>query len=147
MLTGPSEDELAFLVFSGVTLFPTYDALVLGTEDDPRYTLREDAHDITRTFRDARRFWDIPSADIQLLAMHGDVLTDRSRLVRLLTVVFGFPRADAVAYAGFVVEGVASLREFRGGDNPLFTLNAFAGARRRAQVRRRAAAAVAPDAR
>ncbi len=126
LLTGLSDEEFFFLLLSGVLVFPTYDALFFGDEDDRRYDLRRDARDITRTFRDARRFWDVPSADIELMAMNGDVLTDRARLVRLLTVVFGFPRADAVEYAAFVVEYVDSVPEFRGGDNPLFTLNAFA---------------------
>ena len=126
LLTGLSDEEFFFLLFSGVMVFPTYEALFFGNEDDRRYALRRDAQDISKTFRDARRFWDIPSSDIELMAMHGDVLTDRARLVRLLTVVFEFPRADAVEYASFVVEYVDSVPEFRGGDNPLFTLNAFA---------------------
>jgi hypothetical protein len=126
LVGGLSDAQLEFLLVSGVLDFPTYDALFFGTENDPRYALREEGHDITRAFRDARRFWDVDSSDIQLLAMHGDVLTDKARLVRLLTEVFGLTEAEAVPYAAYVASTVASIPALQDGDNPIFTLNAFA---------------------
>jgi hypothetical protein len=126
VLDGLDASDLEFLVYSGVLDFPTYDALFFGTQGDSRYALREQATDITHVFRDARRFWDIQSADIQLLAMHGSVLTDQARLVRLLTVVYGMSEVGATDFASYVVRTVRSIPELQGGDNPIFTLNAFA---------------------
>lgn len=126
LLAGMTDDDLEFLFTSGVLDFPTLDALVFGASGDPAYALRADYRtELSHAFRDARRFWDIPSADIQLLAMHGDVLLDQGRLQRLLTVVYGLSPADAAGYAAQVV---ARMQDpvFGRGSNPLFTLNAFA---------------------
>ena len=40
---------------------------------------------MTKTERDVKRFWDIESDDIQVLAMHGTVLADPSRTVPTYT--------------------------------------------------------------
>src|SRR3954451_21236718 len=70
-----TEVQFDFLVAHQDTLFnvPTYDALFFGTPNDPDYALESHAHQITNTFRDLRRFWNIKSDDIQLRPMHGDV--------------------------------------------------------------------------
>jgi hypothetical protein len=61
------------------------------------------------------------------MAMHGrGVLQDKARLVRLLTVVFGLTDAQAGPYADTVIATVARIPQLQGGDNPIFTLNAFA---------------------
>ena len=64
-------------------LVPTYEALLFQTRDaahssayNGEYTQR-----MNKTERDVKRFWDIKSADIQVLAMHGTVLADPSRTV------------------------------------------------------------------
>ena len=128
LLVGLDEQELTFLLTSGVLDFPTYDALLFGSSDDPAYALpKEYRQDLTVPFRKAQRFWDVQSSDIDLLAMHGDtVLQDRARLTRLLTTLYGLAPAAAAQYADTVVRTVASIPELRGGDNPIFTLNAYA---------------------
>ena len=127
LLGGLSGSALQFLLTSGALDFPTYDALFFGTSRDPRYAPpAQHRAPLTRAFRDAQRFWDVPSGDIELLAMHGTVLQDRVRLTRLLTVVYGLDRADAEPYASAVVDTLAQIPELRGGDHPIFTLNAFA---------------------
>ena len=128
ILGGLTTDQLITLVFSGALDFPTYDALVYGTTGDPRYAITpEYRQSLTRTFGDAQRFWDVSSGDIQLMAMHGDgVLQDPARLTRLLHEVYGLSLAEAVPYAVQVVDLVASLPALQGGNNPIFTLNAFA---------------------
>jgi hypothetical protein len=79
LLAGLDAAEIEFLLTSGVLDFPTYDALLFGTSDDPAYALPHAYRQPLRgSFRDAQRFWDIQSADVQLLSMHGDaVLQDR----------------------------------------------------------------------
>ncbi|MDX6301417.1 MAG: hypothetical protein QOF53_2631 [Nocardioidaceae bacterium] len=127
LLSGMDAGTLDFLSNSGVLDFPTYDALLFGSDTDARYALTPDyRQQLSKTFRDVKRFWDISSSDIQLHAMHGSVLEDPVRLTRLLTVLYGLPKARATTYAKEVVAKVAATPAFRGGDNPIFTLNAFA---------------------
>jgi hypothetical protein len=123
-----SSTQLQFLLNSGALDFPTYDALFYGTSADPTFALTpEYRQQLTSSFRDARRFWDIRSDDIQLMAMHGKpVLQDPARLARLLDEWFGFSSAEAAQYAKIVVDSMAGIPALQGGDNPIFTLNAFA---------------------
>jgi hypothetical protein len=128
LLAGLGAQELEFLLDSGILDFPTYDALVFGTDGDPASALPK-AHrqPLAGAFRDAQRFWDVQSGDISLISMHGEVvLQDRARLTRLLVTVYGLGQAEAAAYADAVVTTVASIPELQGGANPIFTLNAFA---------------------
>jgi hypothetical protein len=128
ILSGLTRAQLVALATSGALDFPTYDALFFGTTGDPAYALPSDYRaSLTNTFRDAQKFWDVQSSDIQLMAMHGGgVLRDPARLARLLTDVYGFSPAGAASYAASVVKLVASIPALQGGDNPIFTLNAFA---------------------
>jgi hypothetical protein len=127
LINGFSDAEFNFLLGHLEMLdIPTYDALLHGTTTDPRYALRGDyAQTITKTFRDVKRFWDIQSGDIQLMSMHGSVLTDPARVARDLTEVFDYTPQEAAAYAQ---EVAAAIKKgwFDGGNNPFFTLNAFA---------------------
>jgi len=127
LLKGMTPDDLDFLSTSGAMDIATADAIFFGSDTDPRYALPAGYRSkLTHTFRDAKRFWDVNSSDIELHAMHGSMLTDRSRVVTVLRRVFGFDRAWAAEYAEFVTRVVATTPAFRGGNNPLFTLNAFA---------------------
>jgi len=127
LLAGMSEDELNFLLTSGVLEFPTYDALLYGSDSDPRYRLGPNYRGpLNSTFRQVKRFWDIKSNDIQLHAMHGTMLLDTARVSRLLVSLYEFTEADAEAYAEVVADTIASTPAFNKGSNPMFTLNAFA---------------------
>jgi hypothetical protein len=124
---GMTPDDLDFLLTGGAMDIVTVDAILFGSDADPRYALRsENRTQLTHTFRDAKRFWDISSSDMQLHAMHGSMLTDQSRVARVLMRGFGFDRGFAAEYAEFVTRVVATTPVFRHGNNPLFTLNAFA---------------------
>jgi len=126
LLAGLTNAQVLFLFQSGVLDFPTYDALIFGRDTDPSYDLTIQSTKLHHTFRDVKRFWDIDSSDIQLHAMHGDMLLDTGRVSRLLQVLYGFTAADADAYAAAVASVIASVPAFDGGNNPIFTLNAFA---------------------
>ena len=104
---------------------PTYDALVYGSENDPDYALRADAKALDKTFRKLQRFWDIESADIELMAMHGDMRRDAARTSRVYQSVFGVPKAQADELAAILADYIAQPK-FEGGNHPFFTLNAFA---------------------
>ena len=125
-------EQLTFLIEHQNTLLsvPTYDALFFGTQGDPEYALESHARQITNTFRDLQRFWDIDSSDIQLMAMHGDVLLDADRIAATLTAMVATGEADPMTPAEIEEEAqeVATFMQEQGDfyDNPLWTLNAFA---------------------
>jgi len=127
-----TDQQFAFLVAHQDTLLnvPTYDALFFGTPNDPDYALESHAVQIRNTFRDLRRFWDIESADIQLMAMHGDVLLDADRIAKTLTAMVATGELDPMTPAEIQAEAatVADFMQTQGDfyDNPLWTLNAFA---------------------
>ncbi|MGN6245429.1 MAG: hypothetical protein ACTHQ3_17390 [Motilibacteraceae bacterium] len=124
-----SPSDIQLLVNTPALDIPTYDALLFGSDTDPQYALRSDySRSLQNTFRDVKKFWDIKSSDIQLHAMHGSVLADPARVARLFkTGLFGQGYADnADVYAQAIAKAVTGSRALAGGDNPLFTLNAFA---------------------
>lgn len=80
---------------------------------------------MNREMTSLERFWDIPT-DIQLIPMHGDMLSDRDRVVRGYEVVYGMPTAIAELYADIVEVVIDNVAGLRGGDHPALTFNAFA---------------------
>ena len=124
--------DLAFVAAHQDTLFsvPTYDALFYGTEGDPDYALETRAAQITNTFRDLRRFWDIESGDIELMEMNGESLLDADRIARTLTAMVALGALAPMTTAEIQEEAttVATYMQAHGDlyDNPLWTLNAFA---------------------
>ena len=140
-LAAMTDEEFNFLVAHQDVFFgvPTYDPLYFGTADDPDYALTLHARQLQNTFRDVKKFWTgVQSDDIQLMAMHADVLLDADRIedTLLLMQVSGALsppldtatpaqlRAEAVTVATFLQENLAEGREFY--NNPLWTLNAYA---------------------
>lgn len=132
LLSAMTKEQFSFLVAHQDTLFnvPTYDALFFGTAGDPDYALESHAHQIENTFRDLRRFWTIQSADIQLIAMRGDVLLDAGRIAKTLTAMVATGQLNPMTPAQIQAEAttVARFMQAQGDfyDNPLWTLNAFA---------------------
>ena len=133
LLGAMTDAQFAFLVAHQDTLLsvPTYDALFFGSPDDPDYALDSHAAQLRATYRDLQRFWDIESDDIQLMAMHPDVLTDADRIAATLTAMVAageLPpmtaaeiQQEAATVAAFMQQQDAAFR-----DNPLWTLNAYA---------------------
>jgi hypothetical protein len=127
-----TDEQLAFLSAHQDALLtvPTYDALFFGSPTDPDYALESHAQQIRNTFRDLRRFWNIESADIQLMAMHGDVLLDADRIAKALTAMVATGEIDPMTPAEIQAEAatVAGFMQQQGDfyDNPLWTFNAFA---------------------
>jgi hypothetical protein len=127
-----TDEQFAFLVAHQDTLLnvPTYDALFFGSPGDPDYALDSHARQIQNTFRDLQRFWDIESSDIQLMAMHGDVLLDADGIARTLTTMVETDQIAPMTPAEIQEEAstVAAFMQTQGDfvDNPLWTFNAFA---------------------
>ncbi|MEV5080751.1 hypothetical protein AB0K74_18555 [Streptomyces sp. NPDC056159] len=109
--------------------FPTYDALVFGSESkantfgvNGEYTQK-----LTAEMKNLKRFWDIDSAGIELIPMHGaDVYSSPERLARTLSVLYGGTAEDNLDLAELFIELVNSEPVIQGGANPIFTFNAFA---------------------
>jgi hypothetical protein len=109
-------------------LVPTYQALLFETSATPQYYgyNGEFTKAINKAERDLKRFWDIPSADIQVVAMHGTVLTDTAKVAATYREVFGLSAAEAAEGAAIVREAVLASELLDGGNHALFTFNAFA---------------------
>jgi hypothetical protein len=58
--------------------------------------------------------------------MHGDVMRDEARMTRTLAFLYGAPESAVSGLAALIRQVVASDPGLQDGDNPLFTLNAFA---------------------
>lgn len=119
-------EDLATLNALGALNLPTYDALLFGSENSADHALRADAQTLTKTMRKLEKFWDIKSDDIQLMAMHGDMLRDTARTARVYEAVYGLSPSRAEQMARLLADFVASRPYFEGGNHPLFTFNAFA---------------------
>jgi hypothetical protein len=133
LVDGMTAEQSAFAMAhrGTLSLVPSYDALFFGTETDPDYALASHAGDLRHTFRDLKRFWsDVESDDIQLLAMHGDVLLDADRIAASLSLMVELGVAAPMTAEEIAAEAqtVADFMEMQGDfhQNPLWTLNAFA---------------------
>jgi hypothetical protein len=127
-----TDEQFAFLVAHQDVLFsmPTYEALFFGSPDDPDFALDSHARQLTNTYRDLQRFWDIESDDIQLMAMHPDGLLDADRIAATLTLMVQTGELDPMTPAEITAEAetVAAFMQAQGDfyANPLWTLNAYA---------------------
>ena len=136
LLSDLTDQQFAFLVTHQVALLnvPTYETLFFGTASDPDYALDSHAAQLRNTFRDLKQFWsgteDVQFDDIQLMAMHGDVLLDADRIERALGAMVEFGIIPPLTPAQIAAEAdtVATFMQSQGDffDNPLWTLNAFA---------------------
>ena len=133
LIADMTDEQLAFLVAHIDTLLdvPTYDPLFFGTAGDPDYALTSHANQLRNSFRDVKKFWsDVESDDIQLMAMHGDVLLDADRIAATLTEMskHGIIAPMTPEEIALEAETVAAFMQSQGDfyNNPLWTLNAYA---------------------
>jgi hypothetical protein len=109
-------------------LIPTYDALLFQTNATPQYFgyRGEFTKTVQKTEREVKGFWDIASSDIQLIGMHGTMLTDAPRVAATYNALFVLPPGLADFFASLVSDGVRQSTTLNGGNHPLFSFNAFA---------------------
>ena len=129
------EPAIFDLIFNDLwaDLIPQWEALFLLTDDTPQvfgYN-GEYTRILRKTQRDAKRFWDIPSDDIQLLAMKGSMLLDTDRVaatyqIPFIPPFFGLSEANAAFVASLVQDAMLQSQVVDGGNHPLFSFNAFA---------------------
>ena len=121
-------DILITLVSYAADQVPTYDAVYLQEETPDEYFGYdgEFTQVLQKTERDIKRFWDIPSDDIQLIGLHGTMLLDTARVAAVYREVYGLPAGTADAFAAIVVQAMKDSELANGGNHPLFSFNAFA---------------------
>ena len=107
---------------------PAYDALVFENSSANQYfgVNGEYTQRLTKAFKDLQRFWNIQSADMVMIAMHGNMLRDRAKIIRTYVAVFEVDPATAGILADIVVELTNTVPQYRAGNHPIFTFNAFA---------------------
>jgi hypothetical protein len=123
------DSEVIFwAIVSGMLDFPTYDALLFENSSDNQYfgVNGEYTHQEDKTFKDLKRFWDIQSSGIVLAGMHGSMLQDRERVIRIDMILYGDDRATAEFWADTILLLLQVFPQYRNGDHPIFTFNSFA---------------------
>ena len=127
-LSGWSDADIQFAIDYGLLDIPTLYALIFENSSQGQYFGDEGqyTHIVTKTFKDLKRFWDIESDDIVLVAMHGSTLLDEEKISLTLQVAYGLSAEDAATYAELIATVVATNPVYREGDHPIFTFNAFA---------------------
>jgi len=123
LAAGPAERErLLTLADLAADLVPTYEALFFQTTATPQ-TFGYDGEFtkiMTKTERDVKRFWDIPSSEIQVLGIHGTMLLDQERTYRTYRLL-NFPDGIAASYAHRAADALGASTAMHGGNYVYFT--------------------------
>jgi hypothetical protein len=121
-------DVIMYVLGLDMLNLPTYDALVFENSPAKQYYGKngEYTQRLTKTLKDLKRFWNIESQNIVMVGMHGNMLADRTKLVRTYEAAYGLSNADAQFYADFVLAVLDAFPQLRNGEHPIFTFNAFA---------------------
>jgi len=124
-----TSEVIFYALYTGMLDFPTYDALLFENSSANQYfgVDGEYTHKVTKTFKDLKRFWNIQASDIVLVAMHGSMLLDRDRVIRIDRILYPQnSQADAEFFADLILAVLDAFPQYRNGDHPIFTFNAFA---------------------
>lgn len=121
-------DVIFYALLTGILDFPTYDALLFeNSSASQRFGLDGDqTHQVTKVFKDLKRFWDIQSDNIVIVGMHGSMLLNRDKIIRIDRVLYGDNEQTAAFWADLIIELMNEVPQYRRGDHPIFTFNAFA---------------------
>lgn len=126
-VAGVDRDLLQGLAAMGVLDMPATYALLHETDEQPQYFGPDGDKTIqlTHELRDLKRFWDVDTDDVQLVAMHSDFFDHRDQVVSIVPVFFNISPDDPVV--GMIADELISLVRLSGlAGSPLLTLNAFA---------------------
>ncbi len=123
------DSNIYFLaLITGMLDFPTYDALLFENSSANQYFGLNSAQTkpLIKTFKDLQRFWNIQSSGIVLAAMHGNMLLNREKVIRIDMIIYGDDRLTAEFWADLILQLLDEVPQYRNGDHPIFTFNAFA---------------------
>jgi len=123
-------DDVIFLaIATGMLDMPVYDALFFENSSSNQYFGINGTftHSVTKTFKDLQRFWNIQSGDIVVVGMHGTMLQDHARVLRIGRILFPEePEEVNEFYADLIVQLMDVVPQYRKGNHPIFSFNAFA---------------------
>ncbi|HEX2534240.1 MAG TPA: hypothetical protein VHK69_10915 [Chitinophagaceae bacterium] len=122
------DQVIFFALVTGMLDFPTYDALLFENSSANQYfgVNGEHTQRIQKTFKDLKRFWNISSTGIQLVGLHGDMLLDREKIIRIDGILYGSTPEESAFWADLIIDLMNTVPQYRKGDHPIFTFNAFA---------------------
>jgi len=122
------DDVIFFALLTGMLDFPTYDALLFENSSTGQYfgVNGEYTQRINKTFKDLQRFWNIQSSGIVMAAMHGKMLLDRDKVIRIDRILTGDSQAEAEYWADLIIFLLDVFPQYRNGDHPIFTFNSIA---------------------
>lgn len=123
-------DVIFYASLTGMLDFPTYDALLFtNNESGQQFGVNgEYSQRITKTMKDLKRFWDIQSSQIIVVPMHGSMLQDKDRVKRIDMILYGDSEVGAEYWANVISDLLQGIPQYRNGNHPIFTFNAFAQA-------------------
>lgn len=81
---------------------------------------------VNSDFKDLQSFWDIQSQNIIVVAGHGSMLQDRSKILKMYKNIYHYGDAKSNKYADSIATLLKIYPEFLNGDHPSFTFNQFA---------------------
>lgn len=117
-----------YALVTGMLDFPTYNALLFENSSTNQYfgINGEYTHSVTKTFKDLKRFWNIQTDGIIVAAMHGSMLRNRDKVIRIDMILYGDSPSVAAFWADLIVQLLNDIPQYRNGNHPIFTFNAFA---------------------
>jgi hypothetical protein len=86
----------------------------------------EHTNQVNSDFKQLKGFWDIPSENIIVVAAHGSMLKDRSKIIKMYKNVYGYSDDKANQYADSIATLLKIYPQFLNGDHPAFTFNQYA---------------------
>ncbi|RYG09634.1 MAG: hypothetical protein EOO07_23530 [Chitinophagaceae bacterium] len=86
----------------------------------------EHTDQVTSDFKDLQRFWNIQSKNIIVVAAHGSMLQDRSKVLKMYKNIYHYSDVKANKYADSIATLLKIYPQFLNGDHPAFTFNQFA---------------------
>ncbi len=117
-----------YAIVTGMLDFPTYDALLFENSSSNQYFGSEGEHtqQLIKTDKDLDRFWNIQSSGIVVVAMHGNMLRNREKLIRIDKILYNDSQEVAEFWADLILALLDVFPQYRNGNHPLFSFNAFA---------------------
>ena len=121
-------DANFFATYTGILDFPAYDALFFSNSSANQYfgIHGEYSQQINKTFKDLKRFWNIQSDNIVLAGLHGNMLQNREKVILMDEIMFGDSKQVAEFYADLIQTLLKEMPQYRNGEHPIFTFNAYA---------------------
>ena len=123
-----NREVIYYAVNTAMLDLPTYYSLVFENSSSGQYFGQrgEYTKTLNKTFENLNRFWNIDSRNLVLVAMHGNMLADKEKVYKTYVSVYDLEPADALYYTNLVSTLLNVFPQYRKGNHPIFTFNAFA---------------------